>query len=244
MVYVDNPPEKPNTRNGEQMKRNYFILGIMFFAIFLISGFIPAQQNETPLISVNIDEIIKQVKESVAVDQETLIANLEKRIDQLEARIVELEAFASLPTSTPSPVAAVDTKTTATVETTEPTRTPNPSRYDCTANRLMPYFFGEFSPGAPFIFQVEITNTGTKTWGDEVYIRFVDGLKAEREELYQYALPQDTVAPGETITINIPMVAPTEKTEESGKYESLYALNNGDENFCEFLYAIYTPQTK
>jgi hypothetical protein len=97
-----------------------------------------------------------------------------------------------------------------------------------------------FNRGSVFSFQVEITNIGPKTWGKEVTIQYLSGLKAEVDKQYAYALPVESVVPEETFLINIPMKAP-EETNANGKFEATYALSNGEENFCEFSYYIYVP---
>ncbi len=224
-------------KNSEKKIRIFLIISLI---TLLIVGFVPASQEETPIISIDVDALTAKIEEALSKQTDQKIADLELRISSLEeklkayeTRITTLEKLASLPTVTPAP------KGTPT-ETLIPTRTPNPTGYECSTELLSPYYFGQFNPGSEFMFQVRITNTGSKTWGNDVTIKYSDGLKAEVEEHYAYALPVASVAPDESIEISIPMKAPTEKKND-GKYQSYYVLNNGKEDFCEFSYSIYVP---
>ena len=220
-------------------------LGIILSLIFitaLVVGFAPAgrQTATAPLISIDIEALTNQIQETLSAQMSEQITALELRITELEKmlttyedRIGELEKLASIPTVTPAPIGTP-------TETLEPTRTPNPTGYDCTTELLSPYYYGQFNPESEFIFRTNITNTGSKTWGKEVTINWSEGLKAEVEEQYAYALPVSEVAPDDTFEITILMKAPSDKVNE-GKYESYYVLNNGEEDFCEFSYTIYVP---
>lgn len=223
------------------MKKILTILLLIAFFTFLTAA-APAPQNTTPvpLISFDLDALTAQMDAKISEITNSLISALEARITALEetvsaqaTRIAELERLAHIPTVTPAPAGTI-------TPTVEPTRTPNPSGYDCTTEVLSPYFYGQFTPGAEFLFQVRVTNTGSKTWGKEVTIQFVEGLKAEFEPHYAYALPVESVAPQESFDLSIMMKAPTEKKNE-GMYYSTYTLNDGKENFCDFSYFIYVP---
>jgi hypothetical protein len=224
----------------KSIKMRQGILLITILAAAFTAGFAPLSQETTPLISLDLEALTKQIQDAINIQVDQKIAGLESRIAALEAlnaaqeaRIGELERLANIPTATPAPQGTP-------TETLEPTRTPNPTGYDCTTELLSPYYYGQFNPNTEFLFQVRITNTGSKTWGNETTIHWSEGLKAEVEPHYAYALPVTEVAPDESFEISIPMRAPTEKKND-GKYEAFYVLNNGDENFCEFGYTIYVP---
>lgn len=221
-------------------KRKLFLLLFVLTALILTLSFAPVQQEQTPVISLDMNALLSQIEEALNEKYDAAISALELRLQTLEEKVDSYEkqagtlaVIANLPTATKAPQGTPSA-------TVEPTRTPNPSGYDCETTLLSPYYYGQFNPGSTFSFQVQITNIGTKTWGKDVTIEYSEGLKAEVNELYAYALPVDTVAPDESFIINILMKAPEEKNDD-GKYESLYVLSNGKEKFCEFSYYIYVP---
>ena len=223
------------------MRKNQIVFLLIVLSIFVISAS-PAPQTTTPapLISLDLEALsqhiearINELTGAAITALEARVASLEETVNAQSLRIAELERLARIPTVTPVPQGTL----TATVE---PTRTPNPTGFDCTTEVLSPYYYGQFTPGAEFLFQVRITNEGSKTWGKDVTIQFVEGLQAELEPHYAYALPVASVAPQESFDLNIMMAAPTEKKNE-GMYYSTYSLNDGNENFCEFSYFIYVP---
>ncbi|NMA11910.1 MAG: hypothetical protein GX933_01810 [Chloroflexi bacterium] len=215
------------------------VLGIVFISANPAPQ-TPQGSTPMPVISVDlqalnqyIDARINEITGPIISALEIRITNLEATVNGLEARIAELERLAKIPTATPLPLGTL-------APTMEPTRTPNPTGYDCTTEVLSPYFYGEFTPGAEFLFQVRVTNSGTKTWDKNVTIQFVEGLQAELESHYAYALPVASVEPKESFDLSIMMKAPVEKKNE-GMYYSTYSLNDGTENFCDFSYFIYVP---
>lgn len=223
------------------MRKYLIVFMLLVLGIVLISAS-PAPQATTPVPVISIDQQalnqyiearINDITGPVISALETRITDLEATVSAYEARIAELERLAQIPTATPAPVGTL-------APTLEPTRTPNPTGYDCTTEVLSPYFYGEFTPGAEFLFQVRVTNSGTKTWDKDVTIQFVEGLQAELEPHYAYALPVTSVAPQESFDLSIMMKAPVEKKNE-GMYYSTYSLNDGTEDFCDFSYFIYVP---
>lgn len=187
-------------------------------------------------LSIDLDKIVEQAASLLedrlkALEEEN--AALRAEITELSERLDALEALARFPTVTPVPEGTQQ-------PTLTPTRTPNPSGYDCETTLLSPYYYGEFSRGAEFNFTIRIRNTGSKEWGNEVMMEWVSGLKAEKTPIYAYALPQGTVAIDDEIEYSIVMVAPDEVGGD-GKFTSAYALKNDQETFCEFEYNIFVP---
>lgn len=183
---------------------------------------------------------LEKISQQVAATLENRIAKLEienavlkAQIEALSQRIAALEALANFPTVTPLPQGTQ-------APTPEPTRTPNPSGYDCETTLLSPYFYGEFSRGAEFNFTIQIRNTGTKSWGNEVMMEWVSGLKAEKDPTYAYAMPRSEIAPDEIADFSIVMVAPDALIGD-GKHTSRYVLKNDQDVFCEFEYNIFVP---
>ncbi len=218
--------------------RKYLIVFMLLVLVLILISANPAPQTTTPVPVISIDQQalnqyiearINDITGPVISALEGRITDLEATVSAYEARIAELERLAQIPTVTPAPLG-----------TLAPTRTPNPTGYDCTTEVLSPYFYGEFTPGAEFLFQVRVTNSGTKTWDKNVTIQFVEGLQAELESHYAYALPVSSVAPQESFDLSIMMKAPVEKKNE-GMYYSTYSLNDGTEDFCDFSYFIYVP---
>lgn len=221
--------------------KNLKLLLLLTAALAFTLSFTPVRQEGSTIISVDMDALVKQVEESLSEQYDSMIEALELRIQALEEKVeayerqsATLAVIANLPTATAT-IQGATPEPSAT-----PTRTPNPSGYDCETTLLSPYYYGEFSPGSVFSFQVQITNTGSKTWGKDVTIEYLDGLQAEVDELYAYALPVTLAEPDDSFTINILMKAPEEKKND-GKYEATYTLKAEDENFCEFSYYIYVP---
>lgn len=223
------------------MRKYLIVFMLLVLGILLISAS-PAPQETTPVPVISIDQQalgqfietrINDITGPVISALEVRITDLEAMISAYETRIAELEQLAQIPTAPPVPLGTP-------APTLEPTRTPNPTGYDCTTEVLSPYFYGEFTPGAEFLFQVRVTNSGTKTWDKNVTIQFVEGLQAELESHYAYALPVTSVEPQESFDLSIMMKAPVEKKNE-GMYYSTYSLNDGTEDFCEFSYFIYVP---
>ncbi len=237
------------------MKKNKIMLLILAGIIISSAAFSPYHQDAqtTPTAVLDANSISAQIEEKLTKKYDEMVAALEVRISALEEQtkkdnevISTLQYQASLPTLTPAPSMTMTAKVPAAAKgtptgTVAPTATLSPLGYGCEQTVTSPYFFGQFNAGAHFNFNVTLKNTGTKPWGSEVLIKFSDGLKAETSGLYAYSLPVKSVAPGESIDISIPMTAPVDKTEASGKYQSVYVLNNGEEDFCTFYYSIYVP---
>jgi len=223
-------------------KRILKISLVPLIVLFLTLSFAPIPQDQTPLISIDMNALIKQIETAVTEKFDAALSALDLRVKTLEEKVASYEKqvatlsiIANMPTATKTAIPRGTLTPTA-----EPTRTPNPSGYDCEAKVNSPYYYGQFNRGSVFSFQVEITNIGPKTWGKEVTIQYLSGLKAEVDKQYAYALPVESVVPEETFLINIPMKAP-EETNANGKFEATYALSNGEENFCEFSHQIYVP---
>ena len=130
-------------KNSETKIRIFLIISLI---TLLIVGFVPASQEETPIISIDVDALTAKIEAALSKQTDQKIADLELRISSLEeklkayeTRITTLEKLASLPTVTPAP------KGTPT-ETPIPTRTPNPTGYECSTELLSPYYFGQFNP--------------------------------------------------------------------------------------------------
>lgn len=231
--------KQTHTKNG----RNAFAIVSLLLTIILLTGFAPMAQNgqnDIEPLTLDFDKISESVAESISLKYEKRLNALETENIELKAailalteRIAKLESMTNLPTVTPMPEGTLGPTPTL-------TRTPNPSGYDCEIFLASPYYFGEFSRGAEFNFTIEITNTGTKPWGNEVMMEWISGLKAEKTPMYAYALPKSEVAVNETITYTIVMIAP-EETSPDGRFTANYALTNGTEKFCEFEYNIYVP---
>lgn len=225
------------------MKKRILRISVLSTIVLILTlSFTPVPQDQTPLISIDMNALIKQIETAVTEKFDAALSALDLRVKTLEEKVATYEKqvatlsiIANLPTVTKTAIP----KGTLT-PTAEPTRTPNPSGYDCEIMVYSPYYYGQFNRGSVFSFQVQITNIGPKTWGNEVTIQYLSGLKAEVDKQYAYALPVENVAPEESILINIPMKAP-EETNANGKFEANYALSNGEENFCEFSYYIYVP---
>lgn len=187
-------------------------------------------------LTVDLDKIGQQVA-AILEDRISKLeienAVLKAQIEALSKRVEALEGLANFPTVTPRPEGT-------TAPTPTPTRTPNPSGYDCETTLLSPYFYGEFSRGAEFNFTIQIRNTGTKPWGNEVMMEWVSGLKAEKTPTYAYAMPRSEIEPEEVVDFSIVMVAPDDLVGD-GKHTSRYALKNDQEIFCEFEYNIFVP---
>ncbi len=224
------------------MKKNNKHLMLLILAVLALTlSFSPAGQENSPIISLDLEALIKQVEDALSEQYGDTISALEQRVQGLEEKVQALEQQIAAPGAVPVLPTATATPLGATPEpSATPTRTPNPSGYDCETVLLSPYYYGEFSPGSVFSFQVQITNTGTKTWKNEVTIEYLEGLQAEVDENYAYALPVASVEPNDSFIINILMEAPLEKKND-GKYESTYVLKTKDENFCEFSYFVYVP---
>jgi len=71
----------------------------------------------------------------------------------------------------------------------------------------------EMDPGKEFTKKWTFKNTGTCTWTTEFDIFFVSGDQMSAPSILDF--PQ-TVKPGETVTISIPMVAPSDKGTHTG----------------------------
>ncbi|HOG60895.1 MAG TPA: hypothetical protein PKX76_06230, partial [Flexilinea sp.] len=141
-------------KNSGKKIRIFLIISLI---TLLMAGFVPAYQEETPIISIDVDALTAKIEAALSKQTDQKIADLELRISSLEeklkayeTRITTLEKLASLPTVTPAP------KGTPT-ETPIPTRTPNPTGYECSTELLSPYYHGQFNPGSEFMFQVRIT---------------------------------------------------------------------------------------
>jgi len=238
-----NSEQKAVFQIGVDMKKSIINISLLALIVIVLTlSFAPMPQDQTPLISIDMDALIKQIETAVNEKFDAALTALDLRVKTLEEKVASYEkqvatlaVIANMPTATKTAIPRGTLTPTA-----EPTRTPNPSGYDCEVMVYSPYYYGQFNRGSVFSFQVEITNIGPKTWGKEVTIQYLSGLKAEVDELYAYALPTESVAPEESFLINIPMKAP-EETNANGKFDSTYALTNGKENFCEFSYFVYVP---
>lgn len=212
-----------------------------FVMVMTFTVVIPAVQAQSDLtdiepLTINIEKISEKAAELLEERLSALTAEneaLKAQLAELTRRIEALEALAFIPTANPLPEGTLE-------PTPTPTRTPNPSGYDCETFLASPYYFGEFRRGAEFNFTIRITNTGTKEWGNEVMMEWVSGLKAEKNPMYAFALPKSVVKPNEEIEFTIVMVAPNELTG-NGRYTAEYALSNETEQFCTFEYNIFVP---
>jgi len=78
-------------------------------------------------------------------------------------------------------------------------------------------------PGNPFEKTWGLKNSGTCTWTPDYQLVFVDGVQMQGQAV-NLPLP---VAPGETITLKVPMVAPL----EAGSYQGLWMLQGPQGRF-------------
>lgn len=91
-------------------------------------------------------------------------------------------------------------------------------------------------PGTGFVMTWKVNNTGPCVWDDTYRMVYDSGERLSTQDSVPVMPNGYTVKNGETLTINIQMVAP----KEVGKYESTYKLVDGQGNYVFFLGIITT----
>ena len=153
-----------------------------------------------------------------------------------------------VPTFTPSPTAQVVTSTmvpTATEETpvVQPTLTMGtPTACEDSAANVewlrddVPYDFTDVTKNKPippngyFTMSLTLKNTGTCTWDSSYVIAFESGYRMTQLASYPVVAEGKTVAPGQSTTVHITMVAPA----KTGGHQGIWLLQSRDGTLLKF----------
>jgi hypothetical protein len=84
--------------------------------------------------------------------------------------------------------------------------------------------FPEIDPGESFQKGWQIRNTGTCTWNNAYFIKFVRGNNPAAQMGGQPTTIRGTVEPGESFDMTVNLVAP----QQAGKYVGYWQMHNGD----------------
>jgi len=142
------------------------------------------------------------------------------------------------PTFTPPFAPGMATVTPMLLATTSPTPSPAstptaPVELACKYNWQSPGNYIQYKPNRSFTVGWNVTNTGTAAWDPEsVEFTYLSG-----RNMYQYPLVrlQARVAPGQSVTLSVPMRAPRNST----MYTTTWSLRRRDTYFCPLRVTIY-----
>ena len=149
-----------------------------------------------------------------------------------------------IPTLTPSPTARVviftdvptvtDASRTPAMQSTPTLGTPIVCKDSAESVEWLrddvPYDFVDLKSNKPvppngyFTMTFKLKNSGTCTWDSSYAIAFESGYRMAQLEKYPAVAEGETVAPGESITIHITMVAPP----KTGGHQGIWQLRSGD----------------
>ena len=144
----------------------------------------------------------------------------------LAATATEAPAATLAPSFTPAdtlPPTPAPTNTRAPVSNA----TAIPTDYQCSATIVSPAYLEEFAPRGEMDGKWTVKNTGKQSWGSvDVDVNYISGTNmAQYDSTYNLS---KNVAPGESITIIVDMLAPA----EPGIYKSTWGLVRGSSTFC------------
>ena len=144
----------------------------------------------------------------------------------LAATATEVPAATQAPSFTPAdtqapPPAATNTRAPVS------NATAIPADYQCSVSLDSPAYLEEFAPRGEMDGKWTVKNTGKLSWGSvDVDVNYISGTNmAQYDDTYNLS---KSVAPGESITIVVDMLAPA----EPGIYKSAWGLVRGTSTFC------------
>jgi hypothetical protein len=154
---------------------------------------------------------------------QVVVQDLEGNIspsDPIVINVVEVLSLATVVKAATNPTPTTVPTSTPTCPSWPPKRHP-PLPKGCMDNSAFVADVGvpdgtEFDPGTPFTKIWRLRNTGTCTWDLNYELVFVGGSKLGASDAVR--LPQ-VVAPGQTVEISVPMVAPNEPGTYRGEWQ-------------------------
>ncbi len=139
------------------------------------------------------------------------------------------------PTQTPSPTVTFIFLLATRTHTPKPaTQAPagTPGNFTCILVNQSPADGASFSKNQSFTASWKVQNTGVSTWvASSVDFAYVSGAKLASVKLAD--LPKD-VAPGDTVTLKLPMTAPG----SANTYKTVWTLEQGKTAFCKVTLSI------
>lgn len=126
----------------------------------------------------------------------------------------------ALPTATQQPLATATTKPTA----VPPTATPKPCNQASFVDDISVPDGTKMTASQPFTKTWSITNVGTCTWTTSYVVYFDSGNSMSGAATYNFP---NSVAPGQTVEISVPLVAPSSTGDYTGSWK--FRAPNGDQ---------------
>jgi len=144
----------------------------------------------------------------------------------LAATATEAPAATQAPSFTPAdtlapPPAATNTRAPVS------NATAIPADYQCSVTNVSPAYLAEFAPRGEMDGSWTVKNTGKLSWGSvDIDVEQISGADmAQYDDTYNLS---KSVAPGESITIVVDLLAPV----EPGIYKTAWGLVRGTSTFC------------
>jgi len=133
-------------------------------------------------------------------------------------------------TSAPEPMTLPTVQPTA-IQTSLSTTTPMPVAVEC--QNAAQYISDDgldgitYAPNTAFTKTWRLKNTGSCTWDDNYLVSYISGTTMSQQPGYWLVPQGQTVAPGQTLDINVGMTSPA----ENGNYVSYWGLKKVDGQF-------------
>ena len=182
----------------------------------------------TAAATVDLQPTFNAVKTQSAA---TVVANLTQNAPSATPVTPATATQPALPTATLAPSSTPLPRATATVAATAIltawTLVPTQAAYSCSVTDYSPKTTVSYSPGSNFDVQWTVKNTGTQRWlASETDFRYVDGEKMQKNG--DIVDLKTDVAPNESYTVGIDMVAPS----ATGTYKITWQLTYGKISIC------------
>lgn len=180
----------------------------------------------TAAATVDLQPTFNAIKTQSAA---TIIANLTQNAPSATSVTPATATKPPLPTATPAPSSTPLPRATATATAVliPWTLVPTQAAYSCIVTDYSPKTTVSYPPSSNFDVQWVVKNTGTQRWlASETDFRYVDGEKMQKKG--DIVDLKTDVAPNESYTVGIDMVAPT----ATGTYRITWQLTYGKVSIC------------
>lgn len=212
------------------MKRVYRIFSLVL--LILLSSCLPVNTTAVQPDAPNVETIVAATYAVSVAQTEAMLPTATATLENTVTPTKTVAPATITPTFTPTFVIDLSTSTPLPTNTSEPTITPTPGKFDCEFVSLTPKYGVTLKPGESFKWAWTVKNTGVKDWiAADVSYFYVSGDKLHEKD--DYGIPNNVII-GKEVTLKIPMTAP----QSPGSYTTNWAMKRGAQFFCYLAFNI------